>query len=174
MRASTWWLLGGLGAAVLLFAYTRTKRGQETTQSVSENVAVGVAVVGNFFMSRGYRNNNPGNIRFIAKNPWNGQTGNDGGYGVYDTPQNGTRAMGRQLRKYEQEGYNTVRKIIARWAPSNENDTNAYVKHVADLLNIDPDQPFSVYDRLAELGEAIAKHENGYASSDYNWQWVYS
>ena len=173
MRASTVWLIGGLVAAVAIFAYSRTKRGRDDVQSVAEDVGVGVAVVGNFFMSRGYRNNNPGNIRFIANNPWNGQVRNDGGYGVYDTPQNGTRAMGRQLRAYQQRGLDTVRKIIGTWAPSSENDTNAYIKHVADILQINPDQPFDVYARLAELGAAIAKHENGYESSDYNWQWVY-
>lgn len=173
MRTGTAWLIGGLAAAVLLYAYTRTSRGKKDAAALTESAAIGVSVVGNFFMSRGYRNNNPGNIRYLSSNAWNGQVRNDGGYGVYDTPQNGTRAMGRQLLVYSKRGLNTVRKIIATWAPSNENDTLAYINHVAKIMSIDPDMPFDVYTRLPELAKAIAKHENGYESSDYNWQWVY-
>lgn len=122
--------------------------------------------------SRGYRNNNPGNLRYIAVNPWNGQTGNDGGYGVYDSPENGTRALGHQLMAYNNRGLNTVTTIISTWAPSSDgNDTAAYIADVADQLGIDPDAPFDVVGSLPELTAAIAKHENGYLSGDYDWTW---
>ncbi len=30
----------------------------------------------------------------------------------------------------------TIRKVIKRWAPSNENDTEAYIKKVSDLTGM--------------------------------------
>lgn len=124
----------------------------------------------NTLTSRGYRNNNPGNLRFIASNPWNGQTGNDGGYGIYDSPQNGTRALGHQLSAY---GLDTVAGIITRWAPSTENNTSAYITDVSDQLGVGPNDSIDVQASLADLAQAIARHENGYVDASYDWTWVY-
>lgn len=114
-------------------------------------------------LPRGLRNKNPGNIRYLPPSrAWAGQLGDDGkGYGVYDTMQNGVRATGRQLRKYAGEELNTVRAIIAKWAPSTENDTIAYVNAVSQELNLSSVQPFDVQKRLPELAMAIFHHENG-------------
>lgn len=117
-------------------------------------------------LPRGLRNNNPGNVRYLPPSrAWEGQTGDDGaGYGVYSTMRNGVRATGRQLRKYSSEGLNTIRAIIAKWAPSTENNTLAYVSAVAKELNISSVQPFDVDKRLPELALAIFNHENGRAA----------
>lgn len=132
--------------------------------------------VGAIAMSRGYRNNNPGNIRYIADpaRAWNGQVGNDAGYGIYDTPANGTRALGRQLLKYASRGLVTVRGIISTWAPANDNNNvAAYVTDVSRSLGVAADDVLNVRGVLPELARAIAKHENGYVAPDYDWQWVY-
>ena len=59
----------------------------------------------------------------------------------------------------------TIRKIIKRWAPSNENDTEAYIKKVSDLTGIDSDEPLgipSLYpSRWMALGLAMAIVEGG-------------
>lgn len=59
----------------------------------------------------------------------------------------------------------TIRNIIKRWAPSNENDTEAYIKKVSDLTGIDSDEPLgipSLYpSRWMALGLAMAIVEGG-------------
>lgn len=177
MRTSTLFLLGGLAAAVALFAWSRTKRGGELVgeglDAALEFIDVSASRVTNAVSSRGYRNNNPGNLRFIVSNPWNGQVGDDGGYGIYSSAPLGTRALGKQLLKYSNAGRRTVRDVIATWAPPNENNTTAYVLDVAAQLGVDPDEILDVEFRLSDLARAIAKHENGYLDSTYNFDaWV--
>ncbi len=177
MRAQTVILGVGLAGAAALWYWTRqTQAGASALEGATDTgldfIDVTASRITNAFLSRGYRNNNPGNIRFIVKNPWQGQVGNDGGYGVYDTPQNGTRAVGRQLRSYAKRGLVSVRDIIGTWAPTNENNTHAYIADVSGALDVDPDDALAVTTRLPELARAIAKHENGYVDSDYDWNWA--
>lgn len=164
------------GAAALWYWSRRTASGQSITDDATgvtlDFIDVAASRIEAAVTSRGYRNNNPGNIRFIARNPWDGQIGNDGGYGVYESMLKGTRALGRQLRAYEKRGLRTVRDIIATWAPNSENNTYAYVADVAGQLGIDPGEEFAVSQSLPELARAIAKHENGYVDSAYNWEWA--
>ena len=49
----------------------------------------------------------------------------------------GVRAMMRLLQKY-QRSYNlhTVKEIVERWAPRNENDTAAYVRTVCKEMQM--------------------------------------
>ena len=178
MNATRQFLLFGFAGAILLWVYSRTKNGQVATADVvgniADNVDIAASRITGLTMSRGYANNNPGNIRYIAYNPWNGQIGQDsGGFGVYDTMENGVRALGHQLMAYANRGLNTVSDIISTWAPSSENNTSAYIKDVADQLNMDPNAPFDVQSNLANLAQAIARHENGYVDSSVNWNWVY-
>lgn len=127
-------------------------------------VDAGVAVK-NALIPRGLRNNNPGNLRTIARNPWAGQVGGDAdGYGVYDAMQSGARAAAKQLLKYQRAGLNTVRKLIATWAPSVENNTEAYIAAVAKALGVGADQAIDVNANLEALAWAIFKHECGWVS----------
>lgn len=113
---------------------------------------------------RGIRNNNPGNIMRTDR-PWQGEVlGNDPRYASFETPEAGIRAMARTLTSYgEKYGLNTVQGIIARWAPSSENDTGAYIRAVAKRLNTDPQQPLNLKDpaTMGNLVRAIIQHENG-------------
>lgn len=125
--------------------------------------------------TRGIRNNNPGNIVYMPVNPWKGQIGTDGRFGVYDTPANGVRAIGKQLMVYRRKyGLSTVRDLIARWAPPVENNTASYISSVARRLGVDADQNIDVAAMLGQLAAAIILHENGripYTQSDIN-TWV--
>lgn len=110
---------------------------------------------------RGFRNNNPGNIVFRDDVEWLGQTGRDGNFVVFDTPEHGIRALARILRTYREINYLwSVSGIITRWAPPSENDTNAYIKFVADYADV---EPYEKLDRgqYVELIEAIIHFENG-------------
>ncbi|HHS9706495.1 TPA: hypothetical protein ACTW9I_000684 [Raoultella planticola] len=113
---------------------------------------------------RGVRNNNPGNLEASSSNPWVGQTGSDGRFAKFETPEHGIRALGRNLISYQRQGIDTVSDIINRWAPpSDNNDTTAYIKAVCAQLGVTADQPIDASnpDTLQALCAAIIKHENG-------------
>jgi hypothetical protein len=65
----------------------------------------------------------------------------------------------------------TVRGIVSKWAPSNENNTEAYIANVSRLTGIDPDEPIGIPSekpsRWIALGAAMAIQENGMESMDY-------
>lgn len=113
---------------------------------------------------RGVRNNNPGNLEASSSNPWVGQTGSDGRFAKFETPEHGIRALGRNLISYQRQGIDTVGEIINRWAPpSDNNDTVAYIKAVCAQLGVTANQPLDASnpDTLQALCAAIIKHENG-------------
>lgn len=137
MNRSMLWLLGGLlligGGTAMVTAYKQ----------------------------RGLRNNNPGNIRYSAANHWQGQTGQDSaGFVIFDTPQNGLRAMARLIKNKLGKGKNTIASLIANWAPPNENNTAAYIASVAKETGLTPTTPLTV-GHLPALIAAIVRHENG-------------
>lgn len=115
---------------------------------------------------RGIRNNNPGNIRWGDE--WKGLVPaakrTDKSFCQFTTPEYGIRAMVIILRNYQKKhGINTVSGIINRWAPSNENDTQAYVDSVAQATGVAADQKIDTSDNrfMLKLLQAIIKHENG-------------
>lgn len=114
--------------------------------------------------ARGIDNNNPGNLEFSKSNPWEGQTGSDGRFAKFETPEHGLRALGRNLISYQRQGYDTVSDIINRWAPPEDNnDTEAYIKAVCAQVGVSADQKIDVSnpDTLKKLSAAIIHHENG-------------
>ncbi|HAS1940774.1 TPA: hypothetical protein I4D94_11450 [Enterobacter asburiae] len=114
--------------------------------------------------ARGIRNNNPGNLEYSKTNPWVGQTGDDGRFAKFETPEHGIRALGRNLLSYQRQGIDTVSDIINRWAPpSDNNNTDAYIKAVCAKLGVTADQQLDASnpDTLKALCAAIIQHENG-------------
>ncbi|CDM89683.1 structural protein [Xenorhabdus bovienii] len=117
-------------------------------------------------MTRGIRNNNPGNIDHNSANKWQGQLPPDPSiekrFCRFESPEYGIRALMKLLCNYHKKGYQTVAKMIDRWAPTNENNTSAYIKGVAKALGVDPHQVISV-DKvtLIVLAKSIIQHENG-------------
>ncbi len=119
---------------------------------------------GNSSAARGLRNNNPGNIEASDKNPWEGQSGSDGRFAKFETPEHGIRALGKNLLTYYQKhGLDTVGEIITRWAPPKENKTDAYIKAICEQLGVAADQQIDVTNprTLAALCAGIVNHENG-------------
>lgn len=122
--------------------------------------------------ARGIRNNNPGNIRW--GDDWQGlvpkSERTDKSFCQFTAPEYGIRAMIIILRNYEKKhGLNTVRKIINRWAPPVENDTEAYINSVAKQVGVDADKVIDVTDSrvMIPLLEAIITHENGSQPYDF-------
>lgn len=117
--------------------------------------------------SRGIRNNNPGNIDYNVRNNWRGQLPPDPAieprFARFDTAQNGIRALAKLLANYRKvHGLRTVEALVARWAPSNENDTKQYARAVAAQLGVNIAQPLQLDPpTLERLVAAIIQHENG-------------
>ncbi len=126
--------------------------------------------------ARGLRNNNPGNIDYNPRNDWQGQLPPDPAiekrFARFDTPENGIRALAKLLINYRGkdgmpgiglQGIDTVRETINRWAPSVENNTEAYVKAVSVEAGVLANESIDIRDRRILLGlvTAIIKHENG-------------
>ena len=93
-------------------------------------------------LPRGLRNNNPLNIRHSASR-WQGarveQT--DKAFVQFTSMKMGYRAAWRILETYfkhfeAQHKPFTPRNIIYRWAPPNENDSEAYLRRVCQLTNL--------------------------------------
>ncbi|PHM67711.1 structural protein [Xenorhabdus kozodoii] len=115
-------------------------------------------------MSRGIRNNNPGNIRHGDK--WQGlcRRQTDKSFCQFVAPEYGIRAMLKILRNYERKyGDNTIRQFISRWAPPNENDTESYIAYVSQSVGIDSRSVINVNHKptMTALVKAMIQMENG-------------
>ena len=123
---------------------------------------------------RGIRNNNPGNIRW--SDDWKGlipqaQSTDKDFCQFYDVKW-GIRALVKVLLNYSKRpgmpgvgnsGIDTVREIISRWAPPNENNTEAYIQSVAKACGVKPNEAIYITDKslLLKMVKAIIQHENG-------------
>lgn len=91
---------------------------------------------------RGIRNNNPLNIRKGSN--WQGEKHpqTDKSFEQFESMQYGVRAGFIILRRYMSgyngltEKFNTIEKIVRRWAPPSENNTKAYIEQVSKLTGI--------------------------------------
>lgn len=108
--------------------------------------------------ARGIRNNNPGNLR-VAPNA----AGNDGAFAVFDKPDDGLAAMSRQLQLYGDRGNNTPYGIIHTFAPSSENNTQAYINAVTGDTGFGAHEQLDLSDPaiLKRMMAAMIRHENG-------------
>nr|DAT66751.1 MAG TPA: virion protein [Caudoviricetes sp.] len=108
------------------------------------------------------KRNNPGNLR-PASRKWQGEITRAGGkYCEFATLEWGCRAMLKLLSTYRtKHGLTTVQGIITRWAPpSDGNDTNAYIRYVAERLGVTASAHLSSAHDIT-LARAMAKMETG-------------
>lgn len=118
---------------------------------------------------RGIRNNNPLNIR--KGNNWKGELANqtDSAFEQFESMQYGVRAGFILLKKYMSgyngltQKFNTIEKIISRWAPANENNTQAYIRRVETLTGIPSRQQISFSQRsfMVAIVDAMIRVECG-------------
>ena len=118
-------------------------------------------------LPRGIRNNNPGNLKELPadKTKWLGEraTDDDPIFEEFQTMEHGIRALMIVLRKYMLVyKCDTIETIIKRFAPSTENNTDAYIKVVSKLTGFLADEALTFNeDTIFRLTEAICYHENG-------------
>ncbi|WP_282039315.1 hypothetical protein [Saccharicrinis aurantiacus] len=116
-------------------------------------------------MPRGIRNNNPGNM-IQSNSKWHGKLSKaqnkDRRFEMFIAPEYGVRAMIKLLKNYMGKGFDTVEKIVHRYAPSFENDTKAYINAVCKDLKVQPKTKLlTTKNTLQLLVFSMAKVENG-------------
>ena len=115
-------------------------------------------------LPRGLRNNNPGNIRRNSDVFQGEKTSSDREFKQFKSMAYGYRAIFKILSNYGRNYHlKTIRQMIGRWAPENENDTGAYVKAVSDYAGIPADDPNDINDReqMIRIVAGMSKVENG-------------
>ena len=115
-------------------------------------------------LPRGLRNNNPGNIRRNSDVFQGEKTSYDREFKQFKSMAYGYRAIFKILSNYYRNyKLDTIRKMIDRWAPENENDTDAYIKAVSDYAGIPADDPININDReqMIRIVGGMSKVENG-------------
>ena len=115
-------------------------------------------------LPRGLRNNNPGNIRKNSDVFQGEKTSSDKEFKQFKSMAYGYRAIFKILSNYYRNyKLDTIRKMIGRWAPENENDTDAYVKAVSDYAGIPADDPININDReqMIRIVAGMSRIENG-------------
>jgi len=119
--------------------------------------------------ARGLNNRNPGNIKWSARNKWQGlddPPSDDKGFCRFKTMPYGVRAICMLLIAY-QDRYNcdNVSDLIARWAPAGAdgNPTDRYAAFVADKVGVAVRDPVDTHDyaTMRKMVEAIIRFENG-------------
>lgn len=119
--------------------------------------------------TRGMRNHNPLNIR--KGNNWQGEVSpqTDREFEQFSCDLYGLRAGMKILKAYvTKHNCNTLRRIITRWAPPTENDTNAYIATVAKRAGVDADQKiaFGESSKICAIVKAMCYVESRYEPSD--------
>lgn len=116
-------------------------------------------------LPRGLRNCNPGNIR-QSRIQWKGEIvpSQDESFCQFCDMAHGYRAMLKLLQNYRRKhGCQTIADMIHRWAPSIENNTNAYIIDVCRQMQMPSTYVIDINDRdsMCALAAAISRHENG-------------
>lgn len=92
-------------------------------------------------MSRGLRNNNPGNIRHSAVHYQGEKISSDASFKQFTTIAYGYRALFMLLAHYIiQDGRNTIEKIMETYAPESENNTDGYIATVVKQSGVKRDE----------------------------------
>ncbi|WZX60577.1 hypothetical protein AAFR86_12575 [Salmonella enterica subsp. diarizonae serovar 58:r:z53] len=105
------------------------------------------------------RFNNPANLRYAAGY----ETANtrSGKFAVFPSLDEGVLASAKQLQIYGTKGINNIHDIISKWAPSNENNTKAYIGHVVNATGRSEFEKLNLNDTrtLAKLITAMSVKE---------------
>lgn len=115
-------------------------------------------------LPRGIRNRNPGNIR-RGNTRYKGETqGSDTAFKSFVSMEWGYRAIFVLLHTYAvRHGLNTIRGMISRYAPAQENDTAGYIETVSKHSSIEANRQVDTLSAadMIPIVTAISRVENG-------------
>jgi len=124
-------------------------------------------------VSRGLRNCNPGNIR-RSNTKYQGEKtpSTDSAFKQFESLEWGYRAVFMLLHTYRVRGYgDTIAKMISRYAPPSENNTEAYISRLCRATGFERDMPLDTLnaEQMVPVVCAISAVENGVEA---DWQCV--
>lgn len=121
-------------------------------------------------MTRGYRNNNPLNMRH-DNDRWQGEVvpSQDGAFKQFETMAWGYRAAFKLLHNYQKNnGCRILSDFINRWAPPSENNTSAYISTVAKRTGLSDVSEIDTLkgDTMRAVVSAMSYVENGIEANE--------
>lgn len=116
-------------------------------------------------MSRGLRNNNPGNIRH-DRDKWQGEIvpSQDKSFKQFISMAYGYRALIKLLQNYRKlHNRQTIAEFINRYAPPCENNTSGYITRVCSEMQVPSTYIPDINDKatMCAFAAAISQVENG-------------
>ncbi|EKB6250418.1 lytic transglycosylase domain-containing protein [Escherichia coli] len=119
------------------------------------------------YLSRGIRNNNPGNLNFTGQKGATLESGPNARFASFPTMLEGIAALDRQVMLYLKRGKNTIDQIIDIYAPSSDgNNTSSYKSYLAQYTGLGVKEKIdgSNFEIMRKLIQGIINHENGDAA----------
>ncbi len=120
------------------------------------------------YLSRGIRNNNPGNLNFAGQKGATLESGPNARFASFPTMLEGVAALDRQVMLYLKRGKNTIDQIIDIYAPSSDgNNTSSYKSYLSQYTGLGVKEKIdaSNFEVMKKLIQGIINHENGAAAS---------
>ncbi len=160
--------LGIFGAGLVALSFT--EEGEDFLSSVKSTALESAAYLTGI-EPRGYRNNNPGNLKPPSASTYQGQIGLDeDGFGVFSNLADGYRAlMLNAQHQFKAAGANTLNKLGAIWAPTSDGNASTYGADLAKQIfgvSGHADDYFNPSSAFLALAKAISVNENGYVKDD--------
>lgn len=105
------------------------------------------------------RFNNPANLR--AASGYGTANTKSGKFAVFPTLDEGVLAAAKQPQLYGSRGIDNIHDIVGKWAPPNENNTQAYIQHVVKATGRSESESLNLGDPklLAKLISAMSVKE---------------
>ncbi|WP_289772616.1 lytic transglycosylase domain-containing protein [uncultured Escherichia sp.] len=119
------------------------------------------------YLSRGIRNNNPGNLNFAGQKGATLESGPNARFASFPTMLEGIAALDRQVMLYLERGKNTIDQIIDIYAPSSDgNNTSSYKSYLSQYTGLGVKEKIdgSNFELMRKLIQGIINHENGAAA----------
>ncbi|EMB0779203.1 lytic transglycosylase domain-containing protein [Escherichia coli] len=119
------------------------------------------------YLSRGIRNNNPGNLNFAGQKGATLESGPNARFASFPTMLEGIAALDRQVMLYLKRGKNTIDQIIDIYAPSSDgNNTSSYKSYLSQYTGLGVKEKIdgSNFEIMRKLIQGIINHENGDAA----------
>ncbi|EIT3708564.1 TPA: lytic transglycosylase domain-containing protein [Escherichia coli] len=119
------------------------------------------------YLSRGIRNNNPGNLNFAGQKGATLESGPNARFASFPTMLEGIAALDRQVMLYLKRGKNTIDQIIDIYAPSSDgNNTSSYKSYLSQYTGLGVKEKIdgSNFELMRKLIQGIINHENGAAA----------
>lgn len=157
---------------IFLFSYLSTISPNISEQNVKQSINYSDFTLDTkeLALYKSNTKNNPFNIRASKSNNWVGKvTDTSYVFEAFQSRELGIRAGLRLIRNYgKNHKLTTISRVITKYAPKNENDTERYINNVSKLTGFEKNQQIDLTDAttLIAMANAISICEGNAVSKD--------